>query len=106
LPRTGTNSFIIKGLGEFIFSKPCSGYGNSVAFQIVSLKEVNNIDKCIISPISLEYDCFETVVSRQVLNDLQLDIPLRNILTHDNDLQPSSDKVSEVETMFNENHGN
>jgi len=24
---------IIKGLGEFIFSKPCSGYGNSVAFQ-------------------------------------------------------------------------
>jgi len=64
------------------------------------------MDKCIIPPISLEYDCFETVVSRQVLNDLQLHISLRNILTHDNELQLSNDKVSEVETMFNENHGN
>ena len=75
-------------------------------FKTESLKKVNNMDKCIIPPISLEYDCFETVVSRQVLNDLQLHISLRNILTHDNELQLSNDKVSEVETMFNENHGN
>jgi hypothetical protein len=75
-------------------------------FKTESLKKVNNMVKCIIPPISLDYDCFETVVSRQVLNDLQLHISLRNILTHDNELQLSNDKVSEVETMFNENHGN
>jgi hypothetical protein len=60
----------------------------------------------MIPPIMSDYDCFETVVSRQVVNDLQLDTPFRNILTHDNELQLSSDKLSDVETVFNENHGN
>ena len=59
----------INGLGKITFLKPCTGYGQSVVIQTYVSTKVNNTDKDI---IPLEYDCCESIGSRQALNDLQL----------------------------------
>jgi hypothetical protein len=46
--------------------------------------KVNNTDKDIILSVRIEYDCCESIGSRQALDDLQLDTPLRSVLAHDN----------------------
>ena len=101
-PGQEPTDLIINGLGKVIFLKLCSGYGNSVVIQAHGITKVNNTDKDIIPPIHLEYDCCETIGSRQALNELHLDTPLRSVLTSENELRLSSHKVSEVETMINE----
>jgi hypothetical protein len=62
-----------------------------VVIQAHAITKVNDTDKDIIQPVRLDYDCCESIGSRQALNDLQLDTPLRSVLTHDNELKLSNE---------------
>jgi len=60
----------------------------------------NNTEKDIIPPLSLDYDCclFETKNTK--LNNIHLDLPLRNIVNRLEDLRLASHKVEEVDRLI------
>jgi hypothetical protein len=57
----------------------------------------NNIDKDIIPPLSLDYDCCAPEGFKSKLNAIHLDLPLKNILNHLDDLRLASHKVEDVD---------
>jgi hypothetical protein len=59
---------------------------------------VNHTQKDIIPPLYLPFNC-ETSENRIHLDELQLEMPLKNILTHNDELQLASYKVKEVQEL-------
>jgi hypothetical protein len=80
----------------------CKGYGAKVLIQAQMIISTNNTDKDIIPPLSLEYDCCETQGENVKLNDIYLDLPLKNIVNHLDDLRIASHKVEEIESLISE----
>jgi hypothetical protein len=62
----------------------------------------NNTDKDIIPPITLDFDCSVLEDKRIKLNNLRLDLTLKNVVNHLDDLRTSSHKIEEVERLINE----
>jgi hypothetical protein len=68
----------------------------------VTAHYVNHTQKDIIPPLYLPADCCETGENKIHLDDLQLETPLKNILTHNDELQLASYKVNEVQKLIEE----
>ena len=62
----------------------------------------NNTEKDIIPPLPLDYDCCTFEKKTTKLNDIHLDLPLRNIVNRLEDLRLASHKVEEVDKLISE----
>jgi len=60
----------------------------------------NNTEKDIIPPLSLDYDCCTSERKTTKLNDIHLDLPLRNIVNRLEDLRLASHKVEDVDKLI------
>jgi hypothetical protein len=90
----------IKGSGTLTFLADCTGYGEKILIRSITTHSVNRTNKDIISPLQLEVNCCETQFNRISLNELQLESPIKNILTHNNELEMASYKIKEVERLI------
>jgi hypothetical protein len=90
----------IKDSGTLTFLADCTGYGEKIVIRSITTHSVNHTNKDIIPPLQLEVDCCETEFNRISLNELQLESPIKNILTHNNELEMASYKLKEVERLI------
>jgi len=70
----------IVGTGKIIFHSACKAYGARALIQAQTIMTANNTEKNIIPPLSLDYDCYTSERKTAKLNDIHLDLPLRNIV--------------------------
>jgi hypothetical protein len=92
----------IFGTGKLKLNSMCKGYGAKVLIQAQMIISTNNTDKDIIPSLSLEFDCCKTQGKNVKLDDIHLDLPLKNIVNHLDDLRVASHKVEEVEKLISD----
>jgi len=92
----------IVGTGKLILHSACKAYGARVLIQAQTIMTTNNTEKDIIPPLSLDYDCCITEKKTTKLNDIRLDLPLKNIVNRLEDLRLASHKVEEVDRLISE----
>jgi hypothetical protein len=80
----------------------CKAYGAKVLIQAQMTAETNNTEKDIIPHLSLDIDCCQTEGKNVSLNDIHLELPLKNIINHLDDLRVASHKVDDVERLISE----
>jgi hypothetical protein len=90
----------IKDSGVLTFLTDCTGYGEEIMIRAITMHSVNHTNKDIIPPLQLEVNCCETQFNTINLNELQLESPIKNILTHNNELEAASYKIKEVENLI------
>jgi hypothetical protein len=90
------------GTGKLILHSACKAYGARVLIQAQTIVVTNNTEKDIIPPLSLEYDCCLSEEKIAKLNDIHLELPLRNIVNRLDDLRLASHKVEEVDKLISE----
>jgi hypothetical protein len=92
----------IEGSGILTFLADCTVYGDQAMIRSLTSQYVNHTQKDIIPPLYLPFDCCETRENRIHLDELQLETPLKNILTHNDELQLASYKVKVVQKLIEE----
>jgi hypothetical protein len=92
----------IVGTGKLILHSACKAYGARVLIQAQTIVITNNTEKDIIPPLSLDYDCCIPEGKTAKLNDIHLDLPLRNIVNRLEDLRLASHKVEDVDKLISE----
>jgi hypothetical protein len=92
----------IKDSGLLTFLADCTGYGKKTMIRAIASHYVNNTDKDTTPPLILDIDCCDTTINKLTLNELQLEAPLKNILTHNSELELSSYKIKDVEKLVEE----
>jgi hypothetical protein len=90
------------GTGKLILHSAHKAYGARVLIQAETIMIANNTEKYIIPPLSLDYDCCTFERKTTKLNDIHLDLPLRNIVNRLEDLRLASHKVEEVDKLISE----
>ena len=80
------------GIGKLILHSACKAYGARVLIQAQTIMTSNNMVNDIIPPLSLDYDCCASE-RKPKLNDIHLDLPLRNIVNCLENLRLASHKV-------------
>lgn len=92
----------IVGTGKLILHSACKAYGARVLIQAQTFMSSNNTDKDIIPSLSLDYDCCAPEGRNSKLNAIHLDMPLKNVVNHLDDLRLASHKVEEVDRLISE----
>jgi len=92
----------IEGTGKLRLHSNCKAYGARVLIQAQTAVTFNNSEKDIIPPLSLDYDCCNFVGRSVKLNDVHLDLPVKNIINRLDDLRLASHKVEEVDRLISE----
>jgi hypothetical protein len=92
----------LEGSGILTFLADCTGYGDQAMIRSLTSQYVNNTQKDIIPLLYLHFNCCETSENRIHLDELQLETPLKNILTHNDELLLASYKVKEVQKLIEE----
>ena len=90
------------GTGKLILHNACKAYGARVLIQAQTIMTFNNTEKDVIPPLSLEYDCCTSKGKPAKLKDFHLELPLKNIVNHLEDLIFASHKVEEVDKLISE----
>jgi hypothetical protein len=90
----------IKDGGTLTFLADCTGYGEKIMMRSITTHSVNRTNKDIIPPLQLEVNCCETQFNTISLNELQLESPIKNILTHNDELEMASYKIKDVERLI------
>jgi hypothetical protein len=90
----------IEGTGKLKLRSNCKAYGARVLIQAQAVISYNSTEKDIISPLSLDYDCCNFVGRDVKLNDVHLELPLKNIVNRFDDLRVASHKVDEVNKLI------
>ena len=90
------------GTRKLILHSACKAYGARVLIQAQTVMTSNNLDKDIIHPLPLDYDCCAPERKPTKLNDIHLDLPLRNIVNRLEDLRLARHKVKEVDRLISE----
>jgi hypothetical protein len=90
----------IHGTGKLKMHSMCKGYGSKTLIQAQMTIVSNNTGKDIIPPISLEYDCCLPEKGSTKLSQIHLDLPIKNVVKHLDDLRVASYKVDEVEKII------
>jgi len=90
------------GTRKLLLSAMCKAYGSRILIQSHSTLTSNRTSKDVIPPISLEYDCCDSVNQNFKLNELHLHILLRSVTRSLDDLRVASHKVEDVEGLLRE----
>jgi hypothetical protein len=80
----------------------CKAYGAKVLLQAQATVETNNTEKDIIPHVSPDIDCCLSEGKSINLNNIHLELPLKNIINHLDDLRIASHKVDDVEKLISE----
>jgi hypothetical protein len=92
----------IHGTGKLKLHSMCKGYGSKVLIQAQVTITSNNTGKDIIPPLSLDYDCCLHGEGNNKINKIQLDLPIKSVVNHLDDLRLASYRVEEVEKLVSE----
>jgi hypothetical protein len=84
------------------FLSDCTGYGDKIMIRSITAYSVNRTGKDIITPLELLFDCCDSGINKINLDELQLESPIRNVLTHNDELEIASYKVADVEKLLEE----
>jgi hypothetical protein len=90
------------GTGKLQLNATCKTYGTRILIQSHATLTSNRTSKDVIPPVSLEFDCCESVKQSFKFNDLHLHIPLRSVTRSLDDLRIASHKVEDVESLIRE----
>jgi hypothetical protein len=88
--------------GILTFLADCTGYGDKVMIRSITSHLVNVTQKYIIPALHLPFGCCETSASQIHLDALQLETPLKNILTDNDELRLASYKMYGVQKLTEE----
>jgi len=99
-PKQEPTDIVIEGTGRLGLHSNCKAYGTRVLIQAQAVVSANNSEKDIIPPLSLDYDCCEFVRKDFKLKDIQLELPLKNVVNRLDDLRLASHKVDEVNRLI------
>lgn len=91
----------VEGTGKLEFLSFCKGYGESTVLIAGITVGTNRSKKDIIPPLQLTYDCCETTQRESLLHS-SLNIPLKNLVGHVDELKFASKKVDEMEKSLEE----
>jgi hypothetical protein len=80
----------------------CKAYGTRILIQSHVTLTSNRTSKDVIPPVSLEFDCCESVKQNFKLNNLHLHIPLKSVTRSLDDLKITSHKVEDVKSLIRE----
>jgi hypothetical protein len=100
-PRQEPTDIEIFGTSKLKLENMCKGYGAKILVQAQMIVTTNNTDKDIIPPTSLDFDCSVLEDKKIKLNNIHLDLPLKNVVNRLDDLRTSSHKI-EVEKLTDE----
>jgi hypothetical protein len=92
-PDQAPTDIEITNSGILTFLADCTSYGDRVMIRSITSHLVNDTQKDIIPALHLPFDCCETSASQIHLDELQLETPLKNILTHNEELRLASYKI-------------
>ena len=92
----------VEGTGKLRLHSNCKAYGARVLIQAQTTVSFNNSEKDIIPPLSLDYDCCNFVGRGVKLNDVHLDLPMKNMVNCLDDLRLATHKVEEVDRLISE----
>jgi hypothetical protein len=92
----------IQGTGKLKLHGLCKGYGSKVLIQAQVTIASNSTGKDIIPPLSLEYDCCLPEERNVKLNKMHLDLPIKGVVSHLDDLKLASYRAEEVEKLISE----
>jgi hypothetical protein len=87
----------LTGTGKLKLNNTCKGYGSKILIEAQLTISMNNSDKDIIPHLPLEFDCCEAEGKNFNLNNIHLDLPLKNVIRHLDDLKVVNHKVEEVD---------
>jgi hypothetical protein len=91
-----------KGSGVLTFLSDCTGYGNIVVITALTVHSVNNTGKSAIHPLNLAPNCCEVTVDTLTLGEIKLEILVKGISTHEEEMRLANHKVDRVQKLVNE----
>jgi len=92
----------IKGNGVLIFLSDCTGHGKNIVITGLTVHSVNNTGKNTIHPLNLTRDCCEVTVDMLTFGEIKLEIPVKCIATHEEEMRLANHKVDRVQELVSE----
>ena len=86
----------IKGNGVLTFLSDCTGYGNNVVITALTVHSVNNTGKSAIHPLNFTPDCCEVTDDTLTFGEIKLEIPVKGITAHEEEMRLANHKVDSV----------
>lgn len=95
-------SVVLSGQGRIRLESGCKAYGTHATLLAYSTITKNVTFPDVIPTIPLNYECCFNSRRQQILDKLQLHIPLSNVLSNTDELQLTSHKIQEINKMIDE----
>jgi hypothetical protein len=95
---------VLSGTGKLGINSSCRGYSKSVVLHPHSATTVNSSiqSKDLTSEVNLEYECCEELSTKINLSSIHLNTNFKHIVSHLDDLNIASHKISEIERSIEE----
>jgi len=95
---------ILSGIGKLGISANCKGYWKSALFQTHSILDVDKpgFRSDFMSKVHLEYDCCESLNEKINLSMIHVNTSFKHVVSHLDDLNVASRRISDVENMIKE----
>jgi hypothetical protein len=92
----------LSGISKLGINTSCKGYSKSSLLQTHSVVTVNNSiqAKDLMSEVKLEYECCEELSIKLNISSIHLNANFKHMVSHLDDLNIASHKISEVEHMI------
>lgn len=101
-PKQEPSDIEITGTEKLILHSTCKAYGSRVLIQAQIIKTSNNTEKDIIPSLSLGFDCCMSKGKAVKLDNIQVELPMKSIVNHLEDLRLASHKVEDVDRLISE----
>jgi hypothetical protein len=92
-PKQDPSDIEFTGTGKLTLQSACKAYGSRVLLQALTIKTSSNTERDIIPPLSLEFDCCLPEGKTVKLDNIQLELPMKNIVNRLEDLRLANHKV-------------
>jgi hypothetical protein len=87
----------------------CTGYGTNAIIKSFVVHSINNTGKGVNRPLILTPDCCEVTIDTLPLGEVgeaNLEVPVKGVSTHDEDLHLTNHKVNTVKRIIDEHEWN
>ena len=94
-------SITLKGRGRIQMKPGCKAYGSYAMVYSYSTFTRNVTFPDIIPYAPIDIDCLLSTSKQSYLEEIQLNLPINNVLSHSDDLRLTSHKIEEVDDLIN-----